>query len=76
MGLPADELRKALDTLAAWRADPDAPSACPHCGETRLAIADRSARPHAEWYHLVCAACGLDETIHIPLGAPTMGSPD
>lgn len=36
----------------------------------------RPARPHAEWYHIACAGCGLDETIHIPLGSPTMGDSD
>jgi hypothetical protein len=35
-----------------------------------LGIIDRSARPHAEWYHLSCRSCGLDETLHMALGAP------
>jgi len=33
-------------------------------------IIDRSARPYAEWYALSCRSCGLDETLHIPLGPP------
>ena len=76
MSLTADELRTALEVIAGWRAEPDAPAACPRCGKAGLALADRSARPHAEWYHLACTACGLDETIHIPLGPPTLGGLD
>ncbi len=73
MSLTADELRTALKVIAARRADPDAVLACPRCAAAGLALEDRSARPHAEWYRLSCGGCGLDETIHIPLGAPTMG---
>ena len=76
MGLSAGELRNALTIIAGWRTDPDAQVACPRCGQAGLAIADRSARPYAEWYHLGCAACGLDETIHIPLGPPVVGGLD
>jgi hypothetical protein len=50
--------------------------ACPGCGQDGLVIVDRSARPYAEWYQLRCAGCGLDETIHIPLGPPVMGGLD
>ena len=76
MGLTADELRTSLEVIAAWRRDPDATRVCPRCGAAGLALADRSARPHAEWYHIACAGCGLDETIHIPLGSSTMGDFD
>jgi hypothetical protein len=44
------------------------PVACPACDKPGLAIVDRSARPHAEWYALTCSACGLSETLNIPLG--------
>ncbi|HRN83507.1 MAG TPA: hypothetical protein PK857_01700 [Hyphomicrobium sp.] len=76
MGLTADELRTSLEVIAAWRRDPDATCDCPRCGAAGLALADRSARPYAEWYHLACAGCGLDETVHIPLGSPTVGEFD
>lgn len=76
MGLTADELRTALTVIAGWRDNPDGPVQCPRCGQSGLQIADRSARPYAEWYHLSCPACGLDETIHIPLGPPVMGGLD
>jgi hypothetical protein len=68
MALDADRTRAATATVAAWRADPGRPVACPVCGKAGLAVIDRSARPYAEWYALACAACGLDETLHIPLG--------
>jgi predicted RNA-binding Zn-ribbon protein involved in translation (DUF1610 family) len=70
MALDADGLRLAIARIAAWRAAPAKPVACPACGREGLAIVDRSARPHAEWYALACAACGLDETLHIPLASP------
>jgi hypothetical protein len=70
MALDADRLCAAMAVIAAWRADPGKPVACPACGKEGLAIVDRSARPYAEWYALACAACGLDETLHIPLGPP------
>lgn len=76
MSLNADELRRALESISAWRADPEAPAPCPRCKAAGLALEDRSARPYAEWYQLNCAGCGLDETIHIPLGPPTMGGLD
>ena len=69
MALTADQHRQAIASLGAWRADPATVVVCPACGKPGLAIVDRSARPHAEWYALTCAACGLSETIHIPLGA-------
>ena len=76
MTLCADELRAALETIVAWRADPEASAACPRCSAAGLSLEDRSARPYAEWYQLNCAGCGLNETIHIPLGSPTMSGLD
>jgi transcription elongation factor Elf1 len=68
MALDAEQLRKAARRIAAWRADPKAPVVCPVCGKPGLAIIDRSARPHAEWYVLTCSSCGLSETLNVPLG--------
>lgn len=76
MALSRHEVASALATLALWRGNPDAEAACPKCGAVGLSIVDRSARPHAEWYHLECKGCGLEETIHIPLGPPVMGGLD
>jgi transcription elongation factor Elf1 len=73
MALSTDELRLALAAIARWRIDAEATLDCPRCGADGLHLADRSARPHAEWYHLSCTACGLDETVHIPLGSPDTG---
>jgi hypothetical protein len=74
MPLTAEQQREAVRRVAAWRADPRRPAACPACGAEGLTIVDRSARPHAEWYALTCTACGLNETLHIALGAapPTL----
>jgi hypothetical protein len=69
MALTAEQLGKAMREVAAWRAEPRRPAACPACGAAVLQIVDRSARPHAEWYALACPACGLAETLNIPLGA-------
>ena len=68
MPLTPEQQREAMRRVAAWRADPGRPVACPACGKEGLEIIDRSARPHAEWYALTCPACGLSETLHIPLG--------
>jgi predicted RNA-binding Zn-ribbon protein involved in translation (DUF1610 family) len=73
MALSADELATSLAVIARWRDDPEAPLPCPRCGAAELSLADRSARPYAEWYQLSCAGCGLAETIHIPLGPPLGG---
>jgi hypothetical protein len=70
MALSAEQLREAARRIAAWRGNPGMPVACPVCGVLGLVIIDRSARPHAEWYALACRACGLDETVSIPLAAP------
>ena len=73
MSLTAGEMESALARIGTWRADAEADLSCPRCGRAGLQVADRSARPYAEWYHLACAGCGLDETIHIPMGPPVMG---
>jgi len=70
MALDAEQLREAARRVAGWRASPELPVACPACGVPGLQIIDRSARPHAEWYALSCRSCGLDETLHMALGAP------
>jgi predicted RNA-binding Zn-ribbon protein involved in translation (DUF1610 family) len=70
MALTADQQREAGRRVAQWRADPREQVACPACGKAGLEIVDRSARPYAEWYALSCPACGLNETLHIPLGPP------
>jgi hypothetical protein len=74
MPLTPEQQREALRRIAVWRAAPGRPVACPACAAEGLAIVDRSARPHAEWYALSCPACGLAETLHIPMGAavPTL----
>ena len=68
--LRADELRRALTAISLWRAGSEEKPVCPRCGKGALAISDHSARPHAEWYHLACPDCRLDEMLHIPLGQP------
>jgi len=74
MPLNDEQQREACRQVAAWRSEPARPARCPACGAEGLIIVDRSARPHAEWYALSCPACGLSETLHIPLGAavPTL----
>ncbi|MFZ1103033.1 MAG: hypothetical protein WAN86_09380 [Hyphomicrobiaceae bacterium] len=74
MPLTPEQQREASRRVAVWRVAPGRPVACPACGVEGLAIVDRSARPHAEWYALSCPACGLAETLHIPMGAaiPTL----
>jgi hypothetical protein len=74
MALTSEQQREAVRSVTAWRADPPRPVACPVCGVEGLTIVDRSTRPHAEWYALSCDACGLNETLHIALGAapPTL----
>ena len=70
MALDADQLREVDGGDRRLAGRPGRAVACPVCGKPGLAIIDRSARPYAEWYALACAACGLDETLHIPLGPP------
>jgi hypothetical protein len=69
MALTVGQQREAIRRVAAWRAEPLKPVPCPACKAPGLDVIDRSARPHAEWYALTCPACGLSETLHIPLGA-------
>ena len=47
VNLLGKQLKDALACIAAWRAEPDAPYACPVCGAAGLSICDRSARPYA-----------------------------
>ena len=68
--LPPDRLKEALAVVRDWQQNPNAVAHCPVCGAPGLVIEDRSTRPHAEWYALSCASCGLEDTIHIPLGPP------
>jgi hypothetical protein len=72
--LPPDKLRTALARIAAWRAAPGEPVACPVCEASGLEILDQSARPYAEWYALSSPACGLKATINVPLGPQVPGS--
>jgi hypothetical protein len=74
MPLTPDQQREAQRRVNAWRMSPAQPVPCPACEVEGLVIVDRSARPHVEWYALSCPACGLDETLHIPMGAavPTL----
>lgn len=67
--LPPGRIREALAAVTAGRLNRGAAVPCPVCGHAGLMVEDRSARPHAEWYALSCASCGLDDTIHIPMGS-------
>jgi hypothetical protein len=71
--LPPEKVRLAYAAVAAWRADPTRPVACPACGRDGLELSDRSARPYAEWYVLSCSGCGLNHTLQIPLSPPSGG---
>jgi transcription elongation factor Elf1 len=68
--LTQNQMQTAMATVAQWRHARSNTVACPVCGADGLDIDDRSTRPHAEWYALTCKACGLNESIHIPLGMP------
>jgi hypothetical protein len=57
-----------------WREDEFKPVHCPVCSSPCLEIADRSARPHREWYALTCPACQFEQTVAVPLGAPVPGA--
>ena len=70
MALSAEAAREAYRRVNGWRADPATPVACPVCETSGLSIEDRSARPYAEWYALSCTACGLRETLNVPMSAP------
>ena len=66
--LTAEQVTETLRRIAAWRLAPEQPVMCPVCETPALEIEDRSARPHAEWYVISCPACGLSETLQLPLG--------
>lgn len=70
MPLAPEATREAYRRITLWRTEPAQPVACPVCEAQGLVIVDRSARPYAEWYALTCAACGLDETLNVPMAAP------
>ena len=72
--ITADRIGDALAAIMAWRVAPEAAPTCPLCGAGGLRISDHSARPHAEWYRLVCGACGLDQMLAVPLGAAVPGA--
>lgn len=71
--LSVEEIVRLLPRITAWRVDPESSVACPRCEGAGLTVVDRSARPHAEWYAVSCNACGLEETINIPLGSAVVG---
>jgi predicted RNA-binding Zn-ribbon protein involved in translation (DUF1610 family) len=71
--ITVEQMSAALRTIAAWRVAPEAEAVCPLCGAKGLAISDHSARPHAEWYRLVCMECGLDQMLGVPLGTAVPG---
>ncbi|HMN37374.1 MAG TPA: hypothetical protein PKD49_06645 [Hyphomicrobium sp.] len=71
--LDQDRLAVALKAVRSWRARLEGVLSCPVCGVTGLVVTDCSSRPHAEWYRLQCAACGLEEVLNIPLGAGKPG---
>lgn len=70
----AEYIRKALVRIKRWKGDRNTPVACPLCEAPGLVIIDRSARPYAEWYAVRCAACGLDDVVHVALGPPVGGA--
>ncbi|HEX5666572.1 MAG TPA: hypothetical protein VFX71_07035 [Hyphomicrobium sp.] len=72
--ITAESMPSALAAIMAWRVSPEVAPTCPLCAAAGLAVSDHSARPHAEWYRLVCAACGLDQMLAVPLGARVPGS--
>jgi hypothetical protein len=74
--LPADKMRLAIQRIAAWRAAPAEPVACPVCEAPGLRILDQSARPYAEWYALTCSTCGLEATINLPMAPGIPGASD
>jgi hypothetical protein len=71
--LTAEATLRAIAAIHSWRAAPDQPACCPVCQQPGLRLSDHSARPHAEWYRLVCPDCGLDQMLNIPLGAAVPG---
>ena len=74
IGVTMVSATELMPLIRAWRLNEAVPVTCPCCATPALEIADRSARPYAEWYVLTCGACGLDATINIPLGPPVAGA--
>lgn len=75
--LDQEKLAVAMASIRAWQADPaSALVSCPVCAAKGLVITDCSSRPHAEWYRLQCASCGLEEMLNIPMGASGPSSAD
>ncbi len=72
--ITAETMGPALAAIMAWRVDPEGTPECPLCGRKGLRVSDHSARPHAEWYRLVCVSCGLDQMLAVPLGAAVPGA--
>lgn len=72
--LAPERMQAAIGTIANWRTHPGVPAACPQCSAPGLEILDCSARPHAEWYRLTCAACGLEAMLAIPLSGGVPGA--
>jgi len=60
--------------VRAWRGNETKLVKCPACGAPTLDIADRSARPHREWYALSCSSCGFSKTITVSLASPIPGA--
>jgi predicted RNA-binding Zn-ribbon protein involved in translation (DUF1610 family) len=71
--ITAATMDAALAAIMEWRAAPEVAPVCPLCGAGELGVSDHSARPHSEWYRLVCRSCGLDQMLHVPLGAVVPG---
>ena len=69
--MTADEVRRAVTAIQAWRTGAADAITCPKCHAVGLEIADRSARPYTEWYQLNCRACGLDQALAIPMAPPS-----
>ena len=55
MALDAEQQREAVRRIAAWRASPLDPVACPTCGVAGLRIVDRSVRGEGVGAHLLKA---------------------
>ncbi len=60
-------IESTMSCLKDWRRDPKGKHDCPNCGTPGVVITDRSTRPMAEWYHFHCDACGLDDSLCIPV---------
>lgn len=70
--LPREKYPGAMAAVRAWRQNPGSVQACPVCGSKDLDIADRSARPYAEWYVLTCPKCSLEAAIQLPMAGPAV----